>query len=354
MNRLPLAARAWVRASLLLPFVAIAATPRAALAATDSIAPAPREETGFNRPFYAGAFLGDADTRTERIERSIDAFSRMVGKRPALVKSFHRIDADFGERGWSGQMLRRIGRAGSTSYVALDLRYPGAPQRGLLDAINAGRADRHIIAAARGLAGAGTVLVEPGWEMNGRWDYGWQGVHNGGAEGPAKYRQAFQRIVDIFRREGAGNVRWVFAPNVGNPAGGAWNHYAQYNPGDRYVDFLGPHGYNSPRTWGGAWTSFESLFNGPSADRILSDLERRYPNKPIIIGEFASDEGRGGDKGRWITEAFAAIRRHRNVVGAIWFNMRKEADWRVDSSRESLDAYRAVMRDPNVRASFRG
>ncbi len=337
--------RAFLRASVLAPLAALA-LPAAAFADAPGDPPA----ESFDRPFYAGAFLGDDATRPERIERSIDAFARTVGKRPALVKSFHRLDADFSDRGWSGQMLRRISRAGSTSYVALDLRYPGAPGRNLLDAINAGRADRFLAAAARGMAGAGTVLVEPGWEMNGRWDYGWQGVHNGSAAGPAKYRQAFQRVVEIFHREGAGNVRWVFAPNVGNPAGGAWNHYSQYYPGDRYVDFLGPHGYNSPRVWGGSWASFETLFDG---DRMLTELERRWPNKPIIIGEFASDEA-GGDKGRWIADAFATMRRHRNVVGAIWFNMRKEADWRVDSSRGALDAYRAVMRDPNVRTAFRG
>jgi len=234
--------------------------------------------------------------------------------------------------------------------VALDLTWGGAPSRNLLDAINSGRADRHLVAAARGMAGAGTVLVEPGWEMNGRWGYAWQGVVNGHAEGPAKYRRAFQRIVEIFRREGAGNVRWVFAPNVGNIVGGGWNHYSHYYPGDRYVDILGPHGYNSPRLWGGAWSSFQTMFDG---DRMLTELETRWPNKPIIIGEFASDEA-GGDKGRWISDAFATMRRHRNVVGAIWFNMRKEADWRVDSSRSALDAYRAVMRDPNIRTTFRG
>ena len=348
-----------VRASVLpLPFLALALLPRAAWAASpDSAIADPAPTVGFDRPFYAGAFLGDAETRTERIERSIDAFGRMVGKRPALVKSFHALDADFSDRGWSGQMVRRIRTAGSTPYVALDLRYPGAPRRGLLDAINAGRADAHLVRAARGLAGTGMVLIEPGWEMNGRWDYGWQGALNGDAAGPARYQQAFRRVVEIFRREGATNVKWVFAPNVGNPVGGPagerhWNWYARYYPGDRYVDYLGPHGYNGPSVWGHPWSDFSTVFDGPAADRILSDLERRYPGKPIIIGEFASEEGRGQAKGEWITRAFDTMRRHRSVVGAIWFNARKEADWRIESSRASLDAYRAVMRDPNVRSTF--
>jgi hypothetical protein len=94
------------------------------------------------------------------------------------------------------------------------------------------------------------------------------------------------------------------------------------------------------------------VFDG--SDRMLSDLERRWPNKPVIIGEFATEEGRGDAKGAWIAQAYATMRRHRNVVGAIWFNARKEADWRIESSRTSLDAYRAVMRDPSIQTAFRG
>ena len=344
-------------AALVLATLALAISPRAALAADpDSTAVPSSDVAGFNRPFFAGAFLGERETQD--LGRSLDRFTRMVGKRPALVKVFQSIGDDYSATGWTGQLVRRVSAAGSTPFVALDLRWRGAPRSNLLDAINAGRADRELAAMARGLAGAGTVLVEPGWEMNGDWDYAWQGVANGGAAGPEKYRRAFQRMVEIFRREGARNVKWVFGPNVGNAlthrATGAshWNWYGHYYPGDRYVDYLALHGYNGPSVWGGPWRGFEAIFNGPDADHALSDMERRYPGKPIIIGEFGSQEARGFDKGRWIADAFATLRNHRGVVGAIWFNMNKEADWRLESSRSSLDAYRAVMRDPAIRTSF--
>lgn len=314
----------------------------------------------FDRPFFAGVYLGEEGSRTERVDGALAGFTRMVGKQPALVKTFHDLDVDFAERAWAGQLLRRVEAAGSTNYIALDLRWRGAPRGSLLSAINAGRADAHLARLARGIAGVrGTVLVSPAWEMNGNWNFHWQAAHNGGQGTPEQYRLAFRRIVDIFRREGARNVKWVFSPNVGNAythrATGPshWNWYGHYYPGDGYVDYLGPHGYNGPSVWGGAYQPFGTVFDSGDADHILSDMERRWPSKKIIIGEYASQESRGHDKGQWIADAYAVLRRHRNVVGAIWFNARKEADWRIESSRSSLEAYRQAMRDPMVRSRFR-
>lgn len=315
----------------------------------------------FDRPFFAGVYLGDADTQPEKVQGALDTFAGLVGKRPALVKTFHTIKADFSAQGWHGQLLRKIDAAGGTNFVALDLRWPGAPKGALLDAINAGHADADLIRLARQFASLrSVVLLSPGWEMNGKWnDYAWQGVENGQESGPAKYVAAWRRMVDIFRREGASNVRWVFAPNVGNAltnrATGSshWNWYANYYPGDHYVDYLGPHGFNGSSVWGGPYRDFGRLFDGADADHLLSDLEKRYPSKPIIIGEYATEEVATQDKGKWVAGAFEIMRRHRNVVGAIWFNMKKEADWRVDSSNSSLGAYRAAMADPNVVTRFK-
>ena len=339
----------------------LAALPSVARAATPADRPAAAGEyaaAGFDRLFFIGAYLGESATRTGSVSRGIADFGRMTGKAPALTKIFQTLDADYSDRGWAGQLVREVRRAGSTPFLALDLRFRGAPSRGLLDAIAAGRADGQIAAMARGLRGAGTVLVEPGWEMNGTWSYGWQPPVNGNADAPAKYREAFRRIVTVFRREGATNVKWVFAPNVGNPlthqasGPGHWNWYGNYYPGNDVVDYLGPHGYNGPSVWGGGYQAFDAVFNAAGADNMLTDLERRFPGKPIIIGEFASQEAAGFDKGRWIEQAFATMRRHPRVVGAVWFNTRKEADWRIDSSANALAAFRAVSGDRNVRSTF--
>jgi len=346
---------------------ALAAFPVVLAACSDNpagAAPAPDPlppVTVSSGPFFNGAYLGDASTTPEAVGGAIRAFGEKTGKQPALVKSFHDLSCDFSPTGWCGQVLRGIAATGASSYVALDIRWTGGPRTGVLDPINAGQADAVIARAARQLAGVGSlVLLEPAWEMNGNWNYAWQGHVNGAdVNAPAKYRAAWQRIVGIFRREGATNVRFVFNPNVGNPltnaATGAthWNWYANYYPGDEHVDYVGAHGFNAPRLWGGAWKSPAEMFDGADADHMLSDLERRYPNKPLIIGEFATAEGSEGQKAQWIKDAYALLRSHPRVVGAVWFDMNKETDWRIDSSATALAAYRTAMTDTGIQTAFR-
>ncbi|HEX8831091.1 MAG TPA: hypothetical protein VF705_08010, partial [Longimicrobium sp.] len=169
---------------------------------------------------------------------------------------------------------------------------------------------------------------------------------------------AWRRIVGIFRQVGASNVRWVFNPNVGNAmthtASGAtnWNWYGYYYPGDAYVDYVGAHAFNGPTVWNTSWQDFTTMTDGTGADRMLSDLAARYPTKPIIIGEFATQEGTAGQKAQWITDAYAKMRANPRVVGAVWFNANKEADWRVESSSASLQAFQAAMAQPGVQVAF--
>jgi endoglucanase len=330
---------------------------------TSIAGPGPSEPPvdGGMQPFMTGVYLGDAETRPERVERAVAEYTRAAGKHPALVKTFHDLDADLSRSGWAGQLVRNIARTGATNFMALDLNWRGAPRNGLLAAINSGQADAVIARAARNVADMGeTVLIQPGWEMNGNWQYAWQGYENGANAAAARaYTDAYRRVVDIFRREGAHNVRWLFSPNTGNPIAmgsgpGHWNWYANYYPGDRYVDYVAVHGFNGPSVWGGPWRDFGALFDSGEMDRMLSDVASRFPNKPIIIGEFATEEprGQGASKADWIRRAFADMRGRPNVVGAVWFNMNKESDWRIDTTPAALQAYREAVTAPGVVAAY--
>jgi glycosyl hydrolase family 26 len=301
--------------------------------------------------FLGGVFLGDANTTPENVTAAIAEYASMSGKKPALVKTFHYLEADLSPTGWAGRILRAIAGSSATNFVALDLDWPGRATGSLLDAILRGDADTRIDRAAHSLSQVnGIVLVEPAWEMNGNWNYAWQGVANGSSTAaPAKYVTAWHRVVDRFRAAGVTNVRWVFNPNTGNPVGGSaagsshWNWYGHYYPGDAYVDFVGAHGYNGPTLWKTPFHSFDDLFNGADADFMLKDMKQRYPNKPIILGEIGAEETAGRDKGEWVRQAYEQMLRDPQVVGAVWFNMNKEADWRINSSAGSLAAYRTAM-----------
>ena len=334
-------------------------TPKPSPSPDTSTAPAPAPAPSTNA-FYAGAYLGDAASTPQNIAAAIRDFGTMTGKQPSLVKTFHSMNCDFTANGWCGQVLRAAASTGATNYVALDLKWTGAPTTGLLDAINAGQADARITAVARGIKSVGSlVLLEPGWEMNGNWDFAWQGVLNGSdGNAPARFAAAWRHIVDIFRREGADNVRWVFNPNVGNSithtASGSsnWNWYANYYPGDAYVDYVGAHGFNGPTVWNTSWQDFATMTDGAAADHMLSDLAARYPTKPIILGEMATQEGTSGQKAQWIADAYQRMRSNPQVVGAVWFNASKEADWRVDSSPASLQAFQGAMAQAGVQTAF--
>jgi hypothetical protein len=230
----------------------------------------------------------------------------------------------------------------------------------VLEAITDGHYDDVINSWADGMRAFGKpVFLRFGHEMNGDW-YPWSGVKNGGgtldgygspdlADGPERYVDAFRYIHDTLTAKGAENVLWVWCPNapfeVMERALGPWNQAAAYYPGDEYVDWLCFDGYN----WGSSafgqqfnaqWLSFDEIFSSSYAE-----LGAINPDKPIIIGEFASTED-GGDKAAWIRDTFDTIRRdYPQIRALIWFHIAKETDWRINSSDAALGAYREAVAD---------
>jgi len=168
-------------------------------------------------------------------------------------------------------------------------------------------------------------------EMNGSWAP-WEAGVNGNT--PQQYVAAWRHVHDIFAAHGATNVKWVWGPNVFG--GGSAVDFTPYYPGSKVVDVLALDGYN----WGAldVWQTYSQVF-GSSYD-VLVKLD---PRKPVMIAETASTE-LGGDKAAWITSAYTKEipRRTPRVKIVVWFNIKKETDWRVESSLASLAAYRTV------------
>jgi hypothetical protein len=82
--------------------------------------------------------------------------------------------------------------------------------------------------------------------------YPWSVGVNGNTA--AQYVAAWKHVHDVFEREGAANVRWVWSPYV---ACGGCTAFGKVYPGDAYVDWVGLDGYN----WGGSsWQSMSSVF----------------------------------------------------------------------------------------------
>jgi len=225
---------------------------------------------------------------------------------------------DFGDTLLTSEERSALAETGQAPMVTWE------PHKQSLSQIAAGSYDSYLRDSA-GIAKewGGELMVRFAHEMNGTW-YPWSRS--------SSYVAAWRHIVSVFREAGADNVRWVWAPNVD---GDGSKPFAQYFPGDEWVDYVGLDGYN----WGGAqWASLESVFSA-SYDKIT-----QLSSKPVMITETASSEA-GGDKAAWIRTGFIKTipQRFPRVVGVVWFNKVQEDNWPVTSSQEALDAYRDVV-----------
>jgi Glycosyl hydrolase family 26 len=267
-------------------------------------------------------------------KREVLSRERLLGRRYAIdahVAAFARGGGG-PARGMTAELRwdAAYGRIPMLSFDGPTRPFPG------LDRIASGAADRQLRAWARALKKVGRPLfLRPWWEMNTSW-FPWAGRRGGS---PATYVRAWRRMRTIFRREGAGNVVWVWCPNVTDAQSeGPAHHWAAYYPGDAYVDWVGIDGYN----WGGAaWKSFRTRFG--AAHGVYADYARR---KPIMIAEYGSAET-GGDKSAWYRDAAAVIPRRFPSIAALvaWDASDPRANFRIDSSPGAVAGYRALAHD---------
>ncbi|MFH1387383.1 MAG: glycosyl hydrolase [bacterium] len=183
---------------------------------------------------------------------------------------------------------------------------------GALNSILSGKHDTYIkdfLTAAKEYGKP--LLLRFAHEMNGNW-YPWVGK---------EYKQAWAYIHNVKRELRADNVNFVWCPNNESLPSEPWNEFANYYPGDQYVDWVGLDGYN----WGyDKWQAFDQVFG--SAYNKLAALT----NKPMMIGEFAAGEDGVHDKEAWIKDAFQKIRtKYPRLRLVCWFNINKERDWRL-------------------------
>lgn len=180
---------------------------------------------------------------------------------------------------------------------------------------------------------SGPVFFRPMHEMNGNW-YPWCGKVNGNR--PFEYIETWRYIRSIFREAKSDQLLWVWSPYAHSVPEESDNEIRQYYPGDDELDWLALDGYNwgKTREWA-SWKSFNEIFkNG------FENLSRLSSGKPFMVAEMGCAE-EGGNKERWIKEAFEALKYEFTGVRAlVWFNTNKECDWRIGSSLKSFHAFR--------------
>ncbi|MFH1684665.1 MAG: glycosyl hydrolase [Candidatus Margulisiibacteriota bacterium] len=275
----------------------------------------------------------------------IGAFVNGLSNTPAFESAINRnLAVNMWYINWSTSFpTTDCNTASSYGAVPMLTWEPSLATTNTLKAIASGNYDAYITTFAQAAKAWGSlVYIRFGHEMNGNW-YPWDGTHNGGSTGPAKYIAAWRHIHGIFSAEAATNVRWVWSPNHVSQPNEAWNEAIDYYPGDAYVDWIAFDGYN----WsGGDWKTFDQLFS-----TIYATFESY--GKPLMIGEFASATDEAQSKATWITNTFASLENDYPKIKIFnWFNTRKyEAtagrtiDWRIESTTADQTAFKNAVSD---------
>lgn len=302
--------------------------------ASPPISPRPLAATGGQRndPLFheSGVALGVNVAGPPEV--SLQQYARMVGEPPRVAMWYQN---------WDEPLYYHSEAAAAASVGALLLISWEPIQHGAgvpLGAIAAGDYDSYIRSAAlAAIAYKRPLYVRFAPEMNLRGAAFGPG-HDGNT--PALFIAAWRHVVGIFRAAGASNVVWIWSPNI---YCNGHCPFTAYYPGDAWVDWVALDGYNSGPVDGDPWESFVQLFS--VSYRTLTALT----SKPVMIGETASTE-LGGDKAQWITDIGPALAHNFPRVRAlIWFQRIKEADWRVNSSPASLQAFRRLAASPQFR-----
>ena len=255
----------------------------------------------------------------------VQRVARLAGARPTLIEYFVKWTEGF-------RPAAVATCYGQDALPVLSWEPWAGPDHGLdqpryaLAAIAAGRFDPYIIRFAQGIRQQRwPVVLRFAHEMNGPW-YPWSEQRSGNR--PGDYVRAWRHVHNVFQRVGAGNVIWVWSPNILRPVPRV-SLKALY-PGDRYVDWVGLVGYAVGERTGA------QVF-----DPTLAAL-RAFTRRPVLVTETGAQPG--PNKAPWTADFFGWLNRHRDVIGFVWFQHDQAtgggADWKFSSDPATLQAFR--------------
>jgi hypothetical protein len=124
---------------------------------------------------------------------------------------------------------------------------------------------------------------------------------------PPDFIAAWRHVRTIFTEEKATNVSWVWCPTAAgfsNP-----DRAAAYYPGDSDVDWLCADVYTGQKL-----DTFEDAAAG------FLDWAKGHPNKPIMIGEWATSDQFPGGQTAWLGQAAGTARRNPSIKALVYFD----------------------------------
>jgi len=278
---------------------------------------------------------------TLKSTKDIQKWEQTSGKRAHIIHLFYTLSSEYPWR-----QTQRVLKKGYAVMLTLEPRLHGdSRKRSRLKDLYQGKLDQQLMRSITKLKEIyqkwpkAQIMIRFGHEMNGSW-YQW-GCKDGHNDNHAQdFIRSFRYVVQFFRHHDLNQIRWVWSPNVYYR-----DNFSQYYPGNQYVDIVGMSGFNfGPNTTYRpdlTWQMFSEIYN-----RTYQIL-KHYP-KPLMITGIACAES-GGKKTLWLQDMQYQLKHHyRRISGLIWFNIKKEADWRIDSSEETLITAKKVFQDESL------
>ncbi len=256
---------------------------------------------------YIGLEIPDAPDKMT----PVDQFASWTGKKPNLIGNYigwySQFDATAAENAW---------KYGGLYFMVWE------PFTMPLSQIAQGLSDQYINSFAQAVRSLNVpIALSFGHEFNGDW-YPW-GTKDTTA---AQFVAAWRHIHDVFVKNGATNVIWIWNPNDIFPVPNV--QLAPYYPGDAYVDWVGITGY---------WTN-----NGPHTYATLylpTLLEvRKFTQKPFLISETSVEPG--ADEVASVKGLFQAVEQHPDIIGFVWYDYDKGGDWRLENRPDVESEFR--------------
>jgi hypothetical protein len=254
----------------------------------------------------------------------------------------------------AGEMLRGFEEAWSRGcYPLLDTSTASVYLGDIAD----GRYDQQIMDWFTTIAGFGKPwIIRLNTEMNG----GWYGYGANDTQGPRQienFKASWVRIWELAGEAGANeNATWHWAPNSLPPWDPTYfeGSFADYYPGDEYVDLTGFVCYQQGKEASdGDW----SYLSGPSYQACLA-----VADKPMLVSEWSSfweftgpptnpARGTASSKGEWLQGALEHVRDMQPaIMGMVLFNTGYETGKgehnEIETSQGAMDGYRAGIGDP--------
>lgn len=296
---------------------------------------------------------------------SIESYERIINLEDTLGTTFpiiHLFQAwgEKEEHEFPTREFKAINRLGSIPFLTWEPwvsafsveNYPGIPpldvrDKGSLVYVAKGYYDKFLVSWAKKAKEFGhPFYLRMGHEMNDPYRYPWGPQNNT----PTEYVNAWKHVHDLFVKEGATNVIWVWSPHV------AYGYFQEYFPGKKYVDVVatGSLNFGTAASWSKWWT-FAEIFGG-----YYNDLAKF--KKPIMIAEFGS-LGTGGDRSEWFVDALKNISTDYPLINAVVFfhysgdktTTDKSVNWYIIDDQDVTSAIREQLQSwPKERLQPRG